>query len=343
MKLGIITSGRDCQGINAAIRAIVKTARREYKWDVLGFSRGWQGVIEGKSIPLDSQSVSGILPSGGTILGTSLINPAIKPLGIEKIIQNLKSIGIEALVVIGGRDALSVSLRLSRAGIQIVCIPKSVNNNIARTEYSIGFQSALAIVTDAVDKLHTIASAHHRVMILEVVGRNTGWIALYGGLAGGADWIIIPEFQSHFNNLVEHLKKRRQGGKNFSIIVVSEGARLPEVPIADVRELDEFGQIRMDRRNIGSRISGEIEKITGFETRVTVLGHLQRGGPPVAADRVLATRMGVKSVELVKGKNFGKIVTFCKNKCRAENLSQVIKESPRIVPIKLYNMARVFY
>lgn len=343
MNLGILSGGGDCQGINAAIRAVVKTSRGQYNWEVTGFLSGWKGVLENQWIPLDSTDVSGILPSGGTILGTSRVNPARHPNGIALISEILKTDEIDALIVLGGRDTLGVALQVSRAGFPIVGIPTTVDNDVARTDFSIGFQSAVSVVTDAIDKLRTTASAHHRVVIVEVMGRNSGWVALYGGLSGGADWIIIPEIQPHFGELMEHLKNRRKRGKNFSIIVVAEGATLPEVPVADVREADEYGQIRMDKRNVGSLIGREIEKITGFETRVTVLGHLQRGGPPAAADRILATQMGVEAVELVRSKKYGRVVTFRNNQIGSEDLARVIKESPRMVPINLYNMARTFY
>ncbi len=343
MRLAILSGGSDSQGINAAIRSVVKAARGQFQWETFGFLRGWKGLLEGQLIPLQPENVSGVLSSGGTLLGTSATNPIRHSQGLDKIREVLRDKSIDALVVLGGRDIQKIAAGLYRENIPVTGIPCSVDNDLARTDYSIGFQSAVSVVTEAVDRLHTTASAHHRVMVLEVMGRDTGWVALYGGLGGGADWIIIPEVQPHFQDLKKHLQERVDRGKNFSIIVIAEGATLPEVPLVSIREADEFGRIRMDRRNVGHLLGRELEKSTGFEARVTVLGHLQRGGPPCAGDRILATRMGVEAVELIRQKKFGRMVTFQGNRTSSETLERVMKESPRMVPIELYNMARLFY
>lgn len=343
MILGLLTGGGDCPGLNAAIRAVVRSAIVEKEYRVMGFLQGWKGLMDNLNRPLDIKDVSGILPMGGTILGASRTNPRRYEKGFERIEDTLKKNNIDALAVIGDYDCQSVALELSRRGFPVVGVPATMDNNIGHTDNSIGFNSSVAVVTDALDKLHTTASAHHRVMILQVMGRYSGWVALFGGLAGGADWIIIPEVQSHFRDIIEHLKTRWKIGKYFSIIVVAEGAKLPEIPMADIKEKDEFGNIRLDRRNIGMAIGEHIEKMTGFETRVTVLGHLQRGGSPAALDRILATRLGKHAVDMISSRKFGQMAIYCSNKLDSVHLEKVVNVSPRGVSIKLYNTAQVFY
>lgn len=343
MKLGILTGGSDCQGLNAAIRSVVRSTLVEKNTEVIGFLQGWKGLVENLFIPLTIKDVSGILPVGGTILGTSHANPRRLEDGFSRIEANLKQDNVDALIVIGGYDTLGIALDLHRRGFPVVGIPATMDNNVGCTDYSIGFYSAVNIVADAVDKLHTTASSQHRVMILEVMGRYSGWVALYGGIAGGADWIIIPEVQTNFRDIINHLKNRRKLGKYFSIIVVAEGATMHEIPVADVTGKDKFGHIRLDRRNIGARIGAQVEEMTGFETRVTVLGHLQRGGSPAMFDRILASRLGYKAVEMVANKEFGKIATFTGNHVESANLLRVVKGSPKNVSIDLYDIARVFY
>lgn len=343
MKLGLLTGGGDCQGLNAAIRSIVRTAFLEYKFETAGFLQGWKGIIEDNCKPLSLEDVSGILPVGGTILGTSRVNPRKRVNGIQVIVDNLSKNGVGCLLVIGDNDCQSIALDITKAGFPVIGIPATMDNNIGCTNYCIGFSSAVDIVAEALDKLHTTASSHHRVMILEVMGRTTGWVALYGGLAGGADWIIIPEVQVYFRDIIQHIKNRRKNGKYFSIIVVAEGATLPEVPMPNVTEKDDFGHIRLDKRNIGMVIGENIEKATGFETRVTILGHLQRGGSPSAFDRILATRMGNYAVELAKKRKFGRMITFKCNKIDSVELDKAAKESPHGVSLELYNTAMLFY
>jgi len=343
MKLGILTGGSDCQGLNSAIRAVVRSALARKDVEIIGFLQGWKGLVENLFIPLSMKDVSGILPLGGTILGTSRTNPRRLEDGFQKIEANLKQNEIDTLIVLGGYDTQGVALELHRRSFPIVGIPATMDNDVGCTDYSIGFLSAVNVVADAVDRLHTTASSHHRVMILEVMGRYSGWVALYGGIAGGADWIIIPEVQTYLKDIISHLKNRRKLGKYFSIIVVAEGSTMHEIPVADVTEKDEFGHIRLDRRNIGARIGSQIEEKTGFETRVTVLGHLQRGGSPAMFDRILAARLGYKAVDMVAKREFGKMATFTRNRVESENLLRVVKESPKNVSIDLYDIARIFY
>lgn len=343
MRIGILTGGADCQGMNAAIRAVVRAAGFRYHWEVTGFTRGWSGLIEDQPVELDQAKVSGILHRGGTILGTSRPNPNRIEGKLRNIFGKLKTSLIDALVVIGDRDTLRIALMLKDAGIPVIGIPATVDNDLGCTDYSIGFFTAVNVVSDAVDKLHTTASSHHRVMIVEVMGRDSGWVALFGGLAGGADWIMIPEVQPHFEDVIGHLKARTKLGKEFSIIVLAEGASLPEVPVASVACVDDSGKVRLDSRSLGVAIAEKIEESTGFEARVTVLGHLQRGGSPVVSDRIIATGMGVEAVELIRKKKFGRMVTFINNGYGSVDLSQVVKESPRMVPIELYNLAGIFY
>ncbi len=342
MVIGLLTGGSDCQGLNAAIRSVIRSALQS-NCKVTGFHQGWKGLLEDKPMPLDLSNVSGILPTGGTILGTSRLNPRKIKEELPTIEANLKKHGIDALIGLGGVDTQSVLFELHKTGFPVIGIPATLDNDLGCTEYCIGFMSSVDVVADALDKLHTTASSHHRVIILEVMGRRSGWIALYGGLAGGADWIIIPEVQTYFSDLSEHLKKRREMGKYFSIIVVAESAKMPEIPMPDLKDKDDTGQLRLDRRNIGMRIGEHVEKTTGFETRVTVLGHLQRGGSPVAFDRILATRYGSYAVEMAVKKQFGKMAAFRGGNIESVDLAKVVQESPRPVPIQLYNTARMFY
>ncbi len=343
MKLGILTGGSDCQGLNAAIRSVVRSTLVEKDAEIVGFLQGWKGLVENLFIPLTMKDVSGILPIGGTILGTSRANPRKLQDGFSRIEANLKQNNVDALIVLGGYDTQGVALELHKRGFPVVGIPATMDNDVGCTDYSIGFFSAVNVVADAVDKLHSTASSHHRVMILEVMGRYSGWVALYGGIAGGADWIVIPEVQTNLSDIINHLKNRRKLGKYFSIIVVAEGATMHEIPVADVTEKDEFGHIRLDRRSVGAKVGAQVEKMTGFETRVTVLGHLQRGGSPAMFDRVLAARLGYKAVEMVANREFGKMATFAGNRVESESILRVVKESPKNVSIDLYDIARIFY
>jgi 6-phosphofructokinase 1 len=343
MRVGVLTGGGDAPGLNAAIRAV---ARRAFQLghSVSGVKNGWAGCLgEGLISELEAVDVRGILPLGGTILGTSRTNPLKEPDGIGRVIKALKHNGIDALVPIGGDDTLSVAAKLSEAGFPTVGVPKTIDNDLSVTEFCIGFDTAVGVVTEALDRLHTTASAHHRVMVVEVMGRDTGWVALQGGIAGGADLIIIPEFEVPLSEVVEHLYRRRGEGKLFSIIVVAEGAHIPELETESGGggEKDAFGHVRLAKRGIGDMLASSVERDTGFETRVTVLGHLQRGGSPSPVDRIWATRLGVAAVELIVGGKSGVIPIRRNGNVEVVPIAEVIKETRR-VPKELYDLNQVF-
>jgi 6-phosphofructokinase 1 len=343
LRIGVLTGGGDAPGLNAAIRAV---ARRAFQLghQVSGVKNGWAGCLgEGLIEELEPADVRGILPMGGTILGTSRTNPLKEPDGIGRVIRALKHNGIDALVPIGGDDTLSVAAKLSESGFPTVGVPKTIDNDLSVTEFCIGFDTAVGVVTEALDRLHTTASAHHRVMVVEVMGRDVGWVALVGGVAGGADLIIIPEFEVTLSDVVAHLYRRRGEGKLFSIIVVAEGAHIPELErnMGGETEKDAFGHVRLAKRGIGDMLAGSVERETGFETRVTVLGHLQRGGSPSPTDRIWATRLGVTAVELIVDGKSGVIPIRRNGEVEVVPLSEVIKETRR-VPKELYELSRVF-
>jgi len=343
MRIGVLTGGGDVPGLNAAIRAVARRAF-QYGYEVFAVKNGWDGLVQGALEPLTLRSVSGILHVGGTILGTSRTNPCKSPGDLAACIAHVREEELDALVAIGGDDTLGVAQALWEAGVKIVGIPKTMDNDVPGTDYCIGFNTAVTVVAEACDRLHTTASAHHRVMVVEVMGRYTGWVATVGGLAGGADLILIPERPCTLDFICEHVKRRwEEQGKSFSIIVVSEGAKIYEVRgEEELGEADEFGHVRLDRRDIGKSLAREIEKRTGFESRAVVLGHIQRGGSPTVFDRVLATRFGVKAVDLLQERQFGCMVALRGNEIIALPLAEVtgrVKE----VDLELYDLAKVFY
>jgi len=343
MRIGVLTGGGDAPGLNAAIRAV---ARRAFQLghQVSGVKNGWAGCLaEGLIDELEPADVRGILPQGGTILGTSRTNPLKEQNGIDRVIRALRHNGIDALVPIGGDDTLSVAARLHEAGFRTVGVPKTIDNDLSVTEFCIGFDTAVGVVTEALDRLHTTASAHHRVMVVEAMGRDAGWVALMGGVAGGADMIIIPEFEVSVSEVVAHLYRRRGEGKLFSIIVVAEGAHIPELEreMGGEAEKDAFGHVRLAKRGVGDLLAGRVEGETGFETRVTVLGHLQRGGSPSPVDRIWATRLGVAAVELIVDGKSGVIPIRRNGDVEVVPLTEVIKETRR-VPKELYDLSKVF-
>lgn len=344
MKLGILTGGGDAPGLNAAIRAVALCAFAD-RSQVVGIRNGWAGLTGDTDVwALRPEDVTGILSRGGTILGTSRINPLADTGVMEAVAANISRLGIDALAVMGGDDTLSVAAALAERGGPVVGVPKTVDNDLQQTEYCIGFDSAVAIVTEAVDRLHTTAASHHRVMVVEAMGREAGWVTLMGGLAGGADLIIIPEFAADLGGVVEHLHSRRGRGKSYSIIAISEGARvagLPE-PSIENESLDAFGHLRLSRRGIGERLGGQLEAHTGFETRVTVLGHTQRGGTPTAYDRIWATRVGAAAYELAKAGEFGKIPVKHGDTTAVSRIAEVVA-GPRLVPEHLYRLAQILY
>ena len=295
---------------------------------------------------LTPASVRGILPLGGTILGTSRTNPLKEKGGVEHVLSLLRGSGIDGLVAIGGDDTLSVAAAMSDAGYPVVGVPKTIDNDLSVTEFCIGFDTAVGVVVEALDRLHTTASAHHRVMVVEVMGRDTGWVAMVGGLAGGADMIIIPEFPAELEAVVEHLHHRRGEGKDFSIIVVAEGMKMralqPAMAVAAAAgKKDAFGHVQLAKQGVGDALSTRIEEATGFETRVTVLGHLQRGGSPSPVDRIWATRLGVAAADLLSDRNAGVIPIRRDGQIAVVPLRDVIAETRR-VPRELYDLQLVF-
>ncbi|TET65503.1 ATP-dependent 6-phosphofructokinase [Candidatus Bathyarchaeota archaeon] len=341
MKVGILSGGGDAPGINAVIRAVVRKGIQYYGIEIVGIKDGWRGLLEAEFQPLNLRTASGILPRGGSILGTSRTNPFKYEKGAEKILRNAKNAGIEAVVVIGGEDTLGVAHKMSELGLRCVGVPKTIDNDLAGTDYTFGFHTAVAIATEALDKLHTTAEAHHRVIILEVMGRYTGWIAIEAGLAGGADVILIPEKPFNIDEVCGYIKRRQERGRNFSIIVVAEGAR-PEggEEIVYSESTDEFGHVYFG--GVGYYLGKEIEKRMDIETRVVVLGHLQRGGSPTAYDRVLATRYGVAAIDLIHEGTFGCMVALKGNRIVPVLLKDVAGKR-KTVDMELYDIASVFF
>ena len=302
----MLTGGGDCPGLNAVIRAV---ARRSWSRgdEVVGVREGWRGMVEQLFQPLGPREVSGILPRGGTIIGTTRTNPYNVDGGIEGVKRSFAE--LDALVAIGGEDTLGVASRLyDEFGAPVVGVPKTIDNDLSGTDYTFGFDTAVAICTEAIDRLHTTAESHNRVMVVEVMGRHAGWIAVHSGIAGGADVILIPERPVDLDEVTRELQRRHSSGKNFSIVVVSEGCELPGAE--DQGEVDQFGHKLLAKRGVGDRLGAEIEDRTGFETRVTVLGHVQRGGSPTAYDRILATRFGLKAADLVAAGEFGQMASL---------------------------------
>src|SRR5438309_9771104 len=298
MKVGVLTGGGDCPGLNAVIRAVVRKGVFHYQDEFVGFLEGWRGLLEDKTMPLDLSSVGGILPRGGTILRTSRTNPAKHRGGVDQCIENLKKHGIQALIAIGGDDTLSVAQKLHEKGVKVIGVPKTIDNDLAGTDFTFGFDTAVNIATEAIDRVHTTAEAHNRVMVVEVMGRDRGWSAMYSGIAGGADVILIPEIPFDVDKVAETIRQRHARGRYFSIVVAAEGAKFAgDNETQPAAGLDEFGHARLG--GIGSVLAQEIEKRTGFESRSVVLGHIQRGGSPSAFDRVLATRYGLGAIDMV--------------------------------------------
>ena len=344
MRIGVLTGGGDCPGLNAVIRAVVQKAIKTYGWSVSGIRHGWRGLLLEEIEPLDLASVSGILPRGGTILGTSRTNPYKEEDGEARIRATLKRREIDALVVIGGEDTLGTANKLSMAGVPVVGVPKTIDNDVNGTDYTFGFDTALTIATEAIDRLHTTAESHDRVMVVEVMGRHAGWIALGSGIAGGADMILIPEFPVALQEVCAAIQRRHERGKLFSIIVVAEGARLADErgqPLyVQTEKLDAFGHVRLG--GIGASLATSIEEKTGYETRYSVLGHIQRGGSPTAFDRVLGSRFGVAAVDLVERKKFGRMVAVRGTEIIDVPIAEAIG-TLKTVGQERYDMARVFF
>jgi len=339
-KVGILTGGGDCPGLNPVIRAVVrKSERLGYK--VIGIRQGWKGLVEKNTIDLDANVISGILHRGGTILGTSRTNPYNNPKDKQKVIANYKSLNLHALITIGGEDTLGVASKLCKEGLNIVGVPKTIDNDLNATDYTFGFDTAINIATECIDRLHTTAESHNRIIVCEVMGRHAGWIAIYAGIAGGADIILIPEHPIDVNEVCSSLKRRHKSGKTFSIVVVAEGAKFKKgQEILQEKRLDAFGHVRLG--GIGQTLADKIEEETGFETRVTVLGHILRGGSPTAMDRVLGTRFGVMATELVKSGKFGYMVSLSGNRIVPVPLKKAVAKL-KTVDEEFYEIAKTFF
>jgi phosphofructokinase-like protein len=345
MRVGVLTGGGDCPGLNAVIRAVVRKGVQEYGLEFVGFRDGWRGPLEGDTVPLDIQAVRGILPRGGTILGSSRTNPLKTGAnggrnGIERIKDNLAGLGVDALIAIGGEDTLGVATRLGEQGVPVVGVPKTIDNDLGATDYTFGFDTAVNIAMEAIDRLHTTAESHHRALIVEVMGRHAGWIALHAGLAGGANVILIPERPFDIEKVCQYVQHRFQT-RYAPIVVVAEGAQPAgeELTTASGR-LDSFGHVRLG--GVGQLLADEIEKRTGKEARCTVLGHIQRGGTPTAYDRVLATRFGVHAVEAVHDEAFGVMVALRGTEIVRVPLAEATSEL-KTVPPERYAEAEVFF
>ncbi|MBV9290816.1 MAG: 6-phosphofructokinase [Frankiales bacterium] len=340
MRIGVLTGGGDCPGLNAVIRAVVRKGEGVYGHDFVGFRDGWKGPLEGVTMPLDIAATRGILPRGGTILGSSRTNPLKVDGGVDRITANLASLGVDALIAIGGEDTLGVATALAAGGLPVVGVPKTIDNDLGATDYTFGFDTAVQIAVDAIDRLHTTAESHHRVLIVEVMGRHAGWIALHSGLAGGANVILIPERPFDIEQVCDYIEHRF--ASHYSpIVVVAEGATPAEGTMAlAAGELDAFGHVRLG--GIGSVLANEIETRTGKEARATVLGHVQRGGTPTAYDRVLATRFGLHAIDAVHEGESGVMVAL-----RGTDIVRVpLQDATRdlkTVPLERYAEVEVFF
>ena len=341
MKIAVLTGGGDCPGLNAVIRAVVRRGE-QLGLEVMGVREGWRGLMDPPLHDrLTREAASGILHLGGTILGTSRTNPFKKPGGAEMVIKNLKALNVGAVVAIGGEDTLGVATKLSTMSVNVVGVPKTIDNDLSGTDLTFGFDTAVQIATEAIDRLHSTAESHNRVIVCEVMGRNAGWIATHSGIAGGADVILIPEKPIDIDVVCEHIQRRhRSRGVKFSIVVVAEGAKLGSSEARVAEKLDEFGHIRLG--GIGQQISELIEKKTGFETRSTVLGHIQRGGSPTAFDRVLATRFGVHAADMVSRGEWGKMAALRGNQIVSVPLAEATAKL-KTVPPEFFAVAEVFF
>jgi ATP-dependent phosphofructokinase / diphosphate-dependent phosphofructokinase len=346
MRVGVLTGGGDCPGLNAVIRAIVRTGAEEYGYEFTGFRDGWRGPLEGDTMVLDVQAVRGILPRGGTILGSSRTNPLADGAasggrsGLERIEDNLASLGVDALVAIGGEDTLGVAARLHEQGFRVVGVPKTIDNDLGATDYTFGFDTAVNIAMEAIDRLHTTAESHHRALIVEVMGRSAGWIALHAGIAGGANVILIPEQPFDIGQVCGWVQHRFQT-RYAPIVVVAEGAHPKDGGEALLsQEQDAFGHVRYG--GVGPMLAGEIEKRTGKEARAIVLGHVQRGGTPSAFDRVLATRFGAHAIRAVADGAFGQMVALRGTDIVRVPIAAATREL-KLVPPERYAEAELFF
>jgi 6-phosphofructokinase 1 len=344
-RVALLTGGGDCPGLNAVIRAVTRRSL-DRGFEVVGVREGWRGLVEGRFQELDDRTISGILPRGGTILGTTRTNPYKVDGGVEHVLENFGARELDALVAIGGEDTLGVASRLfEEHAFPVVGVPKTIDNDLSATDYTFGFDTALTVATEAIDRLHTTAESHNRVMVVEVMGRHTGWIAVMSGMAGGADVILIPEQPITVEEACGDIQRRHERGKDFSIVVVSEGYELTYASgerqqIAQAAPTDAFGHVRLG--GVGDVLAREIEERTGYETRVTVLGHVQRGGTPTPRDRILATRYGLKAADLVHERRFGTMAALRGDDVVEVSLRDAVAEL-KTVPPEFYEAAKTFF
>jgi 6-phosphofructokinase 1 len=340
--VGVLTGGGDCPGLNAVIRAVVRKGEVAYGDGFVGIADGWRGAIEGRTLQLDVERCRGILPRGGTILGTSRTNPYKVDGGVAGVLETVAVHALDALIAIGGEDTLGVAHRLSGEGLSVVGVPKTIDNDLSATEVTFGFHTAVQIATDAIDRLHTTAESHDRVIVCEVMGRHAGWIATYAGIAGGAAEILVPEEPFDIDAVCESLKRRHQKGRFASIVVVAEGAKPQEGTLQLASStVDQFGHERLG--GIGNLLAEEIERRTGFESRVTILGHVQRGGTPTAFDRVLATRFGVAAIDAVQAGAFDTMVALRSNTIVRVSLAEALAELKTVDEQLVRDVAEVFF
>jgi 6-phosphofructokinase 1 len=341
VRIGVLTGGGDCPGLNAVIRAIVRKGIDRYGHAIVGFRDGWRGPLENAYTELTIESTRGILPRGGTILGSSRTNPLKREGGADRIRENLRGLHLDGLIAIGGEDTLGAAAKLSEMGLDVIGVPKTIDNDLGATDVTFGFDTALQVATEAIDRLHTTAESHHRIMIVEVMGRHAGWIALHSGLAGGADVILIPERPFDIEEVCRLIRRRHARGRYFSIVVAAEGATPVEGTLEVVSEgTDEFGHERLG--GIGYLLEREIGERTGFEARATVLGHIQRGGTPTAFDRVLATRLGVAAIDAASERKWGQMPALRGTRIELVPLSEAVAEL-KTVPPEEYETAEAFF
>jgi 6-phosphofructokinase 1 len=341
MRIGVLTGGGDCPGLNAVIRAVVRKGINVHGHEFVGFRYGWAGLLSNEAVELTHETTKGILHLGGTILGTSRTNPYKVEGGLEKLQATLRERRLDALIPIGGEDTLGVARRLADDGVKVVGVPKTIDNDLAGTDFTFGFQTAVQIATDAIDRLHTTAESHNRVIVVEVMGRHAGWIAAYSGLAGGADVILVPERPFDIDEICERLRRRQAAGRTFSIVVVAEGATPAGGDVWSEHEgKDAFGHVRLG--GIAVHLEKEIEARTGFESRMTILGHVQRGGTPLAYDRVLGTRFGVAAVDAVTAGKFGMMAALRGTAVELVPLDEALK-APKLLDPELFETAEVFF
>jgi 6-phosphofructokinase 1 len=334
----MLTGGGDCPGLNAVIRAVCRRLW-EHDHETVGVLNGWRGMVDTKLQPLGWDEISGILPKGGTIIGTSRTNPYKLDGGVDGVRTTFEQ--LDALVAIGGEDTLGVASRLwSDFELPVVGVPKTIDNDLNGTDYTFGFDTAVSVATDAVDRCHSTAESHNRILVVETMGRHAGWIALFAGIAGGADYILIPEQDVNFDDIAAAVERRRSRGKNFSVVVASEGCELPGV--TDEGEVDEFGHVRVEERAVGETVAKEVEARTGMQTRATVLGYIQRGGSPTARDRILGLRFGLEAADLVQQASWGRMAALHGDDVVSVPLTEATAEL-KLVPQSWYDTAKTFF